>query len=296
MLSIEIGTVQGRPGPERALLLSGNIKWYAEDAYLIALEGKLSLNQRIVSDKVYLQQTSWTSVNGRAVGILRRDSNLSGTLVAPLSTEAIKYIEEQTKGQDVSLKLDLRYQYQQIVPWDDPPTRRNFRLGAEVFWLENPANLEPIPLSEWLKRLKEMEWKETQLFEVDVLPLQEDKNLAQALQLLQQAETYLRSGNWKDTIAKCRSAFESAAKYESQGDVKRGFDALLARAFPEHEKKPSVMNDVIKALSEYAHTLGRHEQYPALQVWREEAEFVFTSTVSLFSLLSRRLKERGEDS
>jgi hypothetical protein len=293
-LSVNVRRVQGRPGPERALIFSCEFKWYGEDAFLLAFEGRLSWGDPVLSERVCIEKMNWS--NG-SLALLRREHDVSGTLIAPLSNNAIEYIEKRRMGKDVPLQLRIYYQYQKVVtPGTQEPGQRQLILGGEVRWIESNASLDAIPHSEWLKRLKEMSWSEIELFEVHRLPLEEDENLGQALRLLKEAEKSLRSGNWKDAIAGCRRAFESAAKYEAQGDMKKGFELLLARALPEHEAKQAATNAVIKALSEYAHTLGRHEQYPALDASREEAEFAFTSTISLFSLLSRRLSKRKETS
>jgi hypothetical protein len=84
---------------------------------------------------------------------------------------------------------------------------------------------------------------------------------------------------------------EAAAKAEARKDeIKKGFELLFASAFPEHAKKAADLDEFAKALSEYAH-LGRHEAFPALQITRSEAEFVYTSTLGFFALLGRRLAD-----
>ncbi len=91
-------------------------------------------------------------------------------------------------------------------------------------------------------------------------------------------------------MAKCHAAFESAARYEAQGDLKKGFDLLLRRAFPESENKSELLNKLIQSLRDYSQ-LARHENYPALHISRGEAEFTLITSLSLFSVISRRLAQ-----
>ena len=118
----------------------------------------------------------------------------------------------------------------------------------------------------------------------------EIKNLERQIRLLPDMEKQARQ---RDEEAKL-AAFESAAKYEVEGDgVKQGFDLLLERAFGDHQARRRAVEAVIAGLRTHANELGRHEQYPAVHVSRAEAEFAFASTVSVFSLISRCLAQRA---
>ena len=65
---------------------------------------------------------------------------------------------------------------------------------------------------------------------------------------------------------------------------------LFSAAVSEHKEKQTILNNFVKVLSDYAH-LGRHESFPALQITKSEAEFVYTTTLGLFSFLGRRLSK-----
>ncbi len=205
-------------------------------------------------------------------------TELHGSLIAPLSTASLRFIEEKRFDRALSFELRLI-----ATLHETHGTKTKIRLE------EFPAS-PVIARSDWVKLLSKMEWSELELFELSIAALRDDENLRTAFQLLRDAEALLREGRYKSVLAHCRQAFESAAKHESAGQVKKGFELLFERAFPEsqNEEKRKALNHLIDALSAYAHLLGRHEQYPALHVSRDESEFGFRITLSLFSLLSRR--------
>jgi hypothetical protein len=283
--------IQGRPGPDRALIIKGSLRWLgAEPAFLIAVEGTLLFRDQVLTEVIRPRQVNW---HGENYAFLRSGIEPAAEFVAPLSPEAIHFVEDQRGDTDPHMKLELRYQWQEVLfrPNAEPDASDEqpiIAYGGRVFW-NGTEIFVPIARSDWLQHLGAMGWSETEVFEVSVLPLREDPNLAEALRLIRDARTALRLGDYKGVLVKCREALESAARYESQGDTQKGFELLLARAFPEHEGKRKTLDPLIRALSEYAHTLGRHAQYPALHVRREEAKFAYTTTVGLFSLMSGRL-------
>jgi len=190
----------------------------------------------------------------------------------------------------VSLTVKLQCTTQEAIEVPAADKRSTQLFGGSI--RTDTENVQDcvIRRSDWLKRLSEMGWQEYEIFEVAKQPLLADPNLTVAFTRLQEAQNALRSGDYTGVLVKCRAAFESAAKYESNGDIRKGFDSLLARAFRDDEKKQESLSALIKALSDFFH-LGRHEQYPVILIARDEAEFVFSASISLFSLLSRRVSD-----
>lgn len=284
-LTPTVQTVKGRPGPLRALEFNCVGRWNgADDAILISLQGQLKLSDSdtVLSEPVMLDRVQWPDSSNP---FLKRDRDASVlfTISAPLSAAAISFIEHQRKGADVRLRLEIWYQWQEGRRQQAEVTN-----VGPVFWPKT-STIETIPHSEWIKRLSEMQWAEYELFEVAVLVLENDPNLVESLRVLRTAKKKLREGDYAGVLVDCRMAFASAAKYAAEGgELKTGFDALLAQGFPEHPEKPPTLNGFIKAFSDYLH-LARHGQYPAIRFTRAEAQFVFATTVSFFSLLSRRL-------
>lgn len=210
-------------------------------------------------------------------------------MFVPLNAEAIRFVERTRGEDDVQLVLTLRYQHQEAirVRQQQGGQEKEMLYGGRVKW-ETTGSSFRVSRSDWVKCLRGLGWTEVELFEILKPELFDDKNLETALTLVREAETALRQHDTKGVLDKCAKAFESAAKYESSGDTKKGFDLLLNRAFPESNDKQSKLNDLIKSLRDYTQ-LGRHEQYPALHIGRSEAEMVLAVTLSLFSAITRRL-------
>ncbi len=263
-----IQSVKGRRGPSRALIFDCRLKWGGAKSYILGMDGSLKLGDRTLTDHAVVEITSLDNTY-----IVEPGHDCSAKMTACLTPEAISFVERNRQG-DVVLEVELRYQCFIIN-------------GAvhryKVQYSHTSAH------SDWVKRLKELEWNETEIFELPVLALSEDDNLKEAVKLIREAQSALLSHDHKGVLVKCRAALESAAKYESKGDTKRGFEALFARAFPGDQEKQRVMNELTNSLSGYAHALGRHEQYPAVHVSRAEAEFALVTTLGWISLIGRRL-------
>lgn len=286
-MNIVTKQITGRPGPNMAIEIAVSLEWFLQEpAFFLGLSGQAVFGDKVVGDNVQFQKTYGGNSNDMFIA---RDSNyIQGKLIIPIRGEAIRFIEENRRDQDVSLNVTLQYTWQEViqVPGNDKGEMRIFagRVRNDTASVQECV----IKRSDWLKRLAEMKWQEYELFEVAKQPLIHDQNLAIALKRLEEAQIALRGGDYSGVLAKCRAAFESAAKHEFNGDTRKGFESLLARAFKGDEKKQNTMHSIIKGISEYAH-LGRHEQYPVIHIGREEAEFLFCSTVSMFSMISRLL-------
>jgi len=284
-------SVKGRAAPDRALLIQCSIKWWnSEPGYLLALEGALQFNGIVVSEGARLKAVNW---RGNSSELFHQNLDVEGEIVVPLTMEAIRFIEDRRGAGDVNLCLDLTAKWIRAPGAVGKPAGAGTAsqpVGGDLRW-GSCGNEESklVAHSDWLRLLTEMGWQEIELFEVTARPLRADANLKIALERLTSAQKCLRDGEYADALANCRKAFESAAKFEGNGDVKEGFQSLLNRVFPGEAEKLKLFDAAIRALSDVAHTLGRHEQAPALQVSREEAEFVFASTVSLFAMIGRRL-------
>jgi hypothetical protein len=284
--------VTGRPGPQRALRMGFSFRWHhPRPAFLLDMDGTGSWNERVLTEAIDLQEVNWRGGNPALLD--KENFDTSAVLAIPMSAEAIRCIEQHRQQSDISLRLMLRYRWQEAFPRQRPKEvaegqpEEGYLTGA-VLWTQVEHSVT-IAHSDWLRYLEQMQWGQTELFEVAALPLREDPNLSEALRLLRDAETAFRAGDWKGVLAKCREAFESAAKYEAQSsNLPLGYTKLLERAFPDEESKRTRLNSLIQGLSEYAH-LGRHASFPALHIGREEAEFILTAALGLFSMISRRM-------
>lgn len=293
-MNFSIERIEGKPGPERALVFHCSLKWNAGPAYLIGITGSLQYNGRVLSSTVVPDVPHFYANNQACLECNRA---IPIPMIAPMSAEAILYVERCRKD-DVLLSLTLEYRTLTLL--QTPNSRGDNIVVPQISW--SRVGMGPaIPRSDWLKRLKEMEWDEIELIEIPKLPLLADKNLEEALRLIEDARIALNNGDHKGVLVKCREALESAAQHESaeasgketsdKRDIKKGFELLLSRTFPEHPSKKGAFDPLIQKLSDYTQ-LGRHAQYPALNITRAEADFAFTTTVALFSLIGRRLSGR----
>jgi len=247
---------------------------------LLFIDGKLSFKNEVVSEPVRLADVTWPEGSPE----LLRDRQFAIQLIAPLSNAAIGFIEENRGGNDLDFQLELQYRWQEALK-SAPGS-----CAGKVHWASpSLAQFRSVARSSWLKHLAEMQWCESELFEVARGAIGSHQDLSEALSRLNQAQASFRNGDWNGVLLHCRLAMEGTAKVHAKSDdVKRGYEILLNLAMPEHEAKRAALDTLIHALTDYCH-LGRHEKYPALQITRSEAEFVYTATLGLFSLLGRRL-------
>ena len=280
-LNFRIEQIVGKPTPVRGLLLTCSGQWIGNDGFLLNLDGRISFANRVIADNVRILQIHWP--NGSQAR-LWRNQPLSFALWAALSDSAIRFVESTRGGVDIPLQLEFQYKWQELVKGDGG----SFAFGP-VNWNEGTANCPPIARSRWLQILSEMSWSEIEVFELHAGRFQDFENLPKAIERIRSAENALRNGDWNGVLAHCRAALEAAAKSQARSDdVKTGFELLFAAALPEHANKRSELDKFVKALSGYAQ-LGRHEDFPALQITKSEAEFVYATTLSLFTLLGQRL-------
>jgi hypothetical protein len=273
-INMRVERITGRGGPCRALRFGGSAQWIGTDAaFLIGLEGQVKFRDRVISESARVEQIVWPDGFSSS---LNRTRSFTVHLSAPISNLAIQFVEANRGQGDVPLEVALTYQ------WRDDHT---------VYWETSAAQLRPIPRSDWLTLLHEIEWSETEIFEVVRTPFVGNRSLEVSLALLRDAENALRNGDYRGVLAKCREALESAAKHSAESDdIRAGFSLLLQEAFPESPVKQDAVNGFIRAFSTLAH-LGRHAQYPALHISREEAEFIFTTSLGFFAMVSRRLSK-----
>jgi hypothetical protein len=289
-LNLRAEQMVGRQPPLRALLFTCLGDWLGTDAFLANLDGRLFFGNRVVAEPIRVSRLQWP--NGSRAR-LRRGQALAVELTAVTSDAAIRFIEDARGTGDIAFRLEIQYQWHEATSAEG----ETCSVGA-VNWNQGTVLVQPLARSRWLQILGEMKWAEIELFEIPAAPFPHFQHLPQAIDRMRQAESALRNGDWNAVLAHCRAALEAAAKSEARSDdLKKGFELLFDAALPEHSEKRKALDKIVKALTEYAH-LGRHEQFPALQITKPEAEFVFTTILGLFSFLGRRLSTMepiGED-
>lgn len=281
----------GRPSPDRGLEVNVSGKCFQSGrsryGLLLGTDGDCSFAGRVISSRLFAKSMAFQNESA----VMEADRDLYGALFVPLTGEAVSFIEEHRRGGDLELNLRLRIQWQEVAVEQPNTSNASYQAGL-VRWNDRSLSVR-LGQSDWLQRLTQMEWEEWRLFELPVQPLVADEKLARAISHLLEAQKLLQQGNYDACMAECRLAFESAAQYHTAGDSKQGYDLLLARAFTADSEKVKVdrLRELMLALDRYIHPLGRHAQAPAVHVGRPEAEFVLATTVSLLSMLSRRIGE-----
>jgi HEPN domain len=299
-LAIEPQGVSAARGPQRSLRVNCRFRWdHPVPSILVGLDGRVLFGNHTLCETLYLDEWQWAQESPALMYFENRP--LGGLIVAPVSREAIAFVEERRHSQyhgDVPLTLQIRFRCQEALthlppsPRDGAAGRRETYVGGAVVWDRCEFSVT-VPQSEWLKRLAEMEWGQTELFEVAATPLKTSEELKRALQLLHEAQQAMSQGHYNTVLAHCYSACESAANRTAGGDDKKaGWRLLLEDAMPESEEKREAMDDLIFKLTKYTQ-VGRHEGLATVPVSREEAEFTLVTTLGLFSMLSRRLANSG---
>ena len=266
---------------------------YTTHAFVISIEGQLQFKGRGVSSG--LSCTNVHFGNPVSVAAFPKDTEVHPALFAPLSREAIRFIDESRGRDDLTFGLVLRVVWQEAD--EAPPAaggRMGWKLGA-IHWENLAPNWEPVPSSTWKRCLEQMEYELRDLIEIPRMPMAADPALAQALSLLKKAEDHARDGDWRDVLTNCRSAFESMSRYETPGsrDTKRGFDLLLARAYPAEwdAERRDHMDALIHSVRELCSEFGSHVGSPPVHPTRADAILVLSTTASLVATLGRALSD-----
>ena len=284
-MGFKFESIQGIPGVIKFLKFDLRLdEYWDEDVMFCGLEGQLLYGDNVLSNSVKVQ---FFNLSSSKIIRLDKSINFIGNIFVSINDEALSFIEEKRNAGDIQLKVKMIYSFQNIIQEvpAKPGENKVFIVGP-VQWRESDPYFN-IPKSQWINVLNQLKYSEIELFEVNKGSLISDPNLVQAFNYLTNAQKELRNGNYDGVLVDCRASFESAAKYASEGSLKLGYDLLLDKAFKE-DKKRTLLNSHINSINDYSH-LGRHADYPSVRIDRDEAEFIFISTLNVFSLLSRRL-------
>jgi hypothetical protein len=285
----------GKPGPARGLEIPFRMVFvgYSGHAFLHAIEGELHFGGRVVSTGATCTKVHFAG--GSGIAVLQRMAETNAALFCPLSREAIRHIDEKRGKDDLAFSLTLRVKWQEAE--ESPPPaggRLGYRLGA-IQWTEQSPNWTPVASSTWNRCLQQMEYQLREVIEIPQVPFGADPALVQGLALLKSAEGHARDGDWRDVLTNCRVALESLSRYEAPGkaSTKRGFELLLARAYPDERDAPrrERMNGFIREVRELCSYFGPHTDQPPLHPSRAEALLAFNATTSLLAALGSALAE-----
>ncbi len=208
---------------------------------------------------------------------------MSGEFSIPISPTLIGRVEE-ARGNDVALGLRSRLLFAPLhqigdqkvlgVPWE---TGLDSADGQPLG--------QPIPQSEWVKYLREWQWREIELFELPFDRHRESPQFQRAYELVRVAEERLRNGDFPGVLQNCRQALEGLAKDAGAGDDLRAGFAKLLTAHVLGEEKQRRTSALLMALNELGH-LGRHELRPHEDIFRKDAVFMLRVTLSAIQYLT----------
>ncbi len=289
------GAPIGRPGPARGLQIPLRMTYLGSSSHgiLHAIEGELHFAGKVVSTAVSCTKVHFGG--GIHLATIVRSMETTAVLFVPLTREAIRYIDENRGKDDLTFTLTLRVKWQSA---DEIPPAAGGRVGYRLdplSWSEQSPNWEPVPSSTWKRCIEQMEYELREVIEIPRLPFSSDPALAGALALLKSAEEHARDGDWRDVLTNCRLAFESASRYEAPGreNTKRGFELLLARAYPDDGDTPRKehMDGLIREIRKFCDYLGPHIDAPPVHPTRAEALFALNATASLLAAIGKALSD-----
>lgn len=282
MLYVEEIKITGRSGPVRMLNIAVKFKTEGTNTFVPWLACELKIENQLLVPPI--QFSSFPM-------FLERQGGFWSSQEFAIPNESLQFIEKnRAKTGDVHLNAEVKFRYENFdLSKTDKPALEKFLNTFSSTGYTSRDHTIVIPRSDWLRQLTHLGWSNVQLFEIDVRPLQQDKNLDASIKCLQQATVLFREGEYDSTLSACVQAFAKASAVQIADTPLRGFEAILFRCFRDEQKRTE-----IKTLLETTQrlcSLGAKEQYPRLPFNRTEVEYCLKATLAAFELLSRKLAE-----
>ncbi|MDX2252944.1 MAG: HEPN domain-containing protein [Nitrospira sp.] len=282
-LKLQIENVRASGPPSRAIELECSVQGLAGNSRPIAIITawiNVTLQGRIQVEGPYFKQ--FHAPAGKAIFPGR------GALYIPLNSSALDEIERHRQG-DLEIRIDSRVlaaPVREVSLGGD--TVQILEAAAETTFMHD--GVSPVSFiiaqSKWINLLSQMRWSDLEIFEIPMEAFSSDENLKRAMDLLREAQKRFSRGDWPGVLQNCRQSFEAAAANVGQtSDKPTAFQRLVGRV--GGGKKSDKLNDLLKAVSEFCH-LGRHEDFPAVCITREDARAALRCALSIFALLGGR--------
>ena len=215
--------------------------------------------------------------NRRDPAIISPGGNGLGSFVIELPDLILFNIEQRRAGGDIELVFSSRVRVSQIhkidgisalgIPYE---TEFGSRHSEQIKY--------PIPQSEWVKVLKDIQWSELEIIELPASILRSNQQLARALKRFNDAKISFRHGDWDATMLNCRKAFEAIVQSISGSAEMKEADGVFLSIIGDEDKANHV-NGIVKELGKFLH-LGRHEQR-TIVISRSDAQLALHLTGSL---------------
>ncbi|MFL5345396.1 MAG: HEPN domain-containing protein [Hyalangium sp.] len=275
--------IAGSGGPVRTISLNFELRWYMRPAIVVVTEATLRCADQLVAMPFQLPDFPYV--------FKKEDETIGRMAVVQLSDASIRFIEEQRaqrKGNDVVLKVEVKYRYRDVDPQKPSPALEYVDLFTSSNF--NTTDFTPIiPRSEWVRILQFLGWNETEFFEVNIKGFRGDPHLEDAIEKLQEADTLFREGEYDATLSACQQSLAALESVRIAGTQVPGVDAILARCFRDESKREHVKSTI--EATRLLCGLGAKETYPAQSFSRAEVEYCLSTTLGIFALLGHRLAE-----
>lgn len=203
-------------------------------------------------------------------------------LIVPISASILQNIEARRAGGDVDLRISshvLICQIQEIsgARIMSDPSQSYFDQGNRGYFEYI------IPQSDWIKLLASMQWSELELIEIPSRNLRALPIPARAIKRFEEAQHHYRQGQWSETLASCRMAFEALVKeVTGQNDMAQALPAL--KQLLGDNPKTNRLDKLISDFSQFLH-LARHEQQPPVVIGPAEAMLALRVTGSIIAYI-----------
>jgi len=197
----------------------------------------------------------------------------------------LEKIEENRKGGDMHLKINISYLY---AKGKNLPAIDTIR--SETIPVKAPDGRErqTIYHSKWLSVLQELKYSKYKVFEIKMPELPAGTQMDKGVQYLVNAQNMLNAGNYKEVILNCRQAMEEFQKIIDEKSSKIS-DKIDEGSNPPHNEdtKSKKLLELRKSIHKFLH-IGAH---PGYQVERKDAELALISTLSIGKYLAEVLLE-----
>jgi hypothetical protein len=207
-----------------------------------------------------------------------------GTIFIDLPATVLQQIEDRRQGNDLELRMSSRVKVSIVESIDD---RKVLGVPFETGF-GNPATgyLDyRIPQSDWVNALKRLGWSELEIFELPSASLRTNPQLSRALTRLEYALDCYWRGDWEESMANCRKAFEAVMLGISGKDnMKQASEATL-QALVSDPTKVDRLNKLITELGGFLH-LARHEGSQPVSIKRADAQLAIRLTAALLDYLA----------
>ncbi|HTK30713.1 MAG TPA: hypothetical protein VL332_02025 [Candidatus Saccharimonadaceae bacterium] len=256
-------------------------------AYVLGIDGRILFANRLISPHLVVKEAHW---HGHDASLIEEGQDYTIRLFAPLTSEAIQFVEDERHGvDDLQFALELQVRAQEVEITRAPGTKPQRTFGP-INWTKPGPNWDPVSFNKWNACLAAMEWRAWELVQIPRVAFESHPRMGGALLDFKRACASHLKGDWPEVLGNSYKSIERLAGGGGSEDKKAAFNRFLLEAFPDDcdADKRSKLDALIFAVSSFCQ-VGRHAGPSAAR--KPEAEAVLGMTASLFALLGRALAD-----